>query len=202
MRLSPLFSRCFSSSQGRRAPRRSLPAGRRWSCRRSSGLPSSPRCSTSTRVFSALSAVARADWAVVEHTAREIRGSFILEQLSAEQLAELHRVLPEAFLALDREFHGHAERLARGAKRADAELAAFYMRLMSREAGACCAPTRARRQASSRSRSGDRNGRHRREAVSSSGTASRCRRAQPREATQRRAPGSQSGTTRRSRNSP
>lgn len=75
----------------------------------------------------ALSAVARADWAVVEHTAHEIRGSFILEQqLSAEQLAELHRVLPDAFLALDREFHGHAERLALAAKRADAELAAFY----------------------------------------------------------------------------
>jgi hypothetical protein len=74
-----------------------------------------------------VSAVARADWAVVERTAHEMRGSFILEQqLSAAQRAELHRVLPEAFLALDRAFHGHAERLALAAKGADAELAAFY----------------------------------------------------------------------------
>jgi hypothetical protein len=75
----------------------------------------------------AVSAVARADWAAVERTAHEIKGSFILEQqLSTEQRAELHRVLPEAFLALDREFHAHAERLAVAAKGADAELAAFY----------------------------------------------------------------------------
>jgi hypothetical protein len=86
----------------------------------------------------AVSAVARADWAVAERTAHEIRGSFILEQrLSAEQLAELHRVLPEAFLALDREFHGHAERLALAARRADAELAAFYTYQLTNGCVAC-----------------------------------------------------------------
>lgn len=74
----------------------------------------------------AVSAVARADWAAAEQTAREISGSFILEQrLSAAQRAELHRVLPEAFLALDRDFHAHAERLAAAAKAHDGELAAF-----------------------------------------------------------------------------
>jgi hypothetical protein len=75
----------------------------------------------------AVSAVARADWATAEQTAREISGSFILAQrLSAAQRAELHRVLPEPFLALDREFHARAERLAAAAKSGDAELAAFY----------------------------------------------------------------------------
>jgi hypothetical protein len=74
-----------------------------------------------------VSAVARADWAAAERTAVEMKGSFILEQrLSAEQLGELDRVLPEAFLALDREFHERAERLARAAKDANAELAAFH----------------------------------------------------------------------------
>jgi hypothetical protein len=74
-----------------------------------------------------LSAVARADWATAERTAREIKGSFILEQrLDSMQRAELHRVLPEPFLALDREFHSWAERLALAAKAADADLAAFY----------------------------------------------------------------------------
>ena len=80
-----------------------------------------------TSLQRAASAVARADWVAVERTALEIKGSFILEQrLGAAQLGELHRVLPEAFLALDREFHVHAERLASAAKGADAELAAFY----------------------------------------------------------------------------
>lgn len=75
-----------------------------------------------------VSAVARADWATVERTAREIAGSFILAQrLGPEQRAELHRILPEPFLALDRRFHLQAERLARAALAADGELAAFYV---------------------------------------------------------------------------
>lgn len=75
----------------------------------------------------AVSAIARADWPAVEKIAGEIKGSFILEQkLDAEQLAELHRVLPEPFLALDRQFHAQAERLAHAAKARDGELAAFY----------------------------------------------------------------------------
>lgn len=74
----------------------------------------------------AVSAVARAEWAAAERAAHEIKGSFILEQrLTAAQLAELHRVLPAPFIALDRAFHAQAERLARAAKSADAELAAF-----------------------------------------------------------------------------
>jgi hypothetical protein len=73
-----------------------------------------------------VSAVARADWPAAERAAREIKGSFILEQrLSPEQLAELHRVLPEPFLALDRAFHDRAERLAVAAANADVELATF-----------------------------------------------------------------------------
>jgi hypothetical protein len=75
----------------------------------------------------AVSAIARADWPTVERTAREITGSFILEQrLRPEQLEELHRVLPEPFIALDRRFHAEAERLGAAARTADAELAAFY----------------------------------------------------------------------------
>lgn len=80
-----------------------------------------------TGLQGAVSAIARADWASVERIAREIKGSFILEQrLSPEQLSELHRVLPEPFLALDRQFHAQAERLVHAAKAEDGELAAFY----------------------------------------------------------------------------
>jgi hypothetical protein len=86
----------------------------------------------------AISAVARGDWATAERTAREISGSFILEQrLSAEQLAELHRVLPEPFLVLDRQFHARAEQLTVAAKAADAELAAFYTYKLTEACIAC-----------------------------------------------------------------
>jgi len=74
----------------------------------------------------AVSALARADWPQLEKIAGEIRGSFILEQkLTPEQLAELHRVLPEPFLALDRQFHAQAEQLAFAARARNGELAAF-----------------------------------------------------------------------------
>jgi hypothetical protein len=75
----------------------------------------------------AVSALARADWVAAERNALEIKDAFILKQrLSAEQRAELHQVLPEAFLELDREFHARAEQLAAAAKGGDAELAAFH----------------------------------------------------------------------------
>lgn len=75
---------------------------------------------------SAVSAVARADWAAAERAAHAIEGSFILEQrLTDDQLTELRRVLPAPFVALDRSFHERAERLALAARSADAQLAAF-----------------------------------------------------------------------------
>jgi hypothetical protein len=86
----------------------------------------------------AVSALARADWAALERTAVEIKGSFILEQkLDAQQLAELHRLLPEPFLELDREFHARAERLAAAARSADAELAAFWIYRLTDACASC-----------------------------------------------------------------
>jgi hypothetical protein len=83
--------------------------------------------SLDTGLQGAVSAIARADWAAVERIARAIKGTFILEQrLGPEQLNELHRVLPEHFLELDRQFHAQSERLAHAAKAADGELTAFY----------------------------------------------------------------------------
>lgn len=94
----------------------------------------------------AVSALARADWPALERTAREIRGSFILEQrLAPEQRAELHRALPAPFLALDRRFHAQAERLADAAAAGDPELAAFRVHQLVESCLGChaqYAPTR------------------------------------------------------------
>jgi hypothetical protein len=85
-----------------------------------------------------VSAVARADWPAVERAAHEIAGSFILEQqLSPEQQAELHRMLPAPFLALDRQFHELAQRLALAAKAGDVELAVFYSYKLTDACVAC-----------------------------------------------------------------
>jgi len=74
----------------------------------------------------AVSGIARADWPAVERIAGEIRASFLLEQeLTPAQREELHQRLPEDFRALDARFHAQAERLARAARAADGELAAF-----------------------------------------------------------------------------
>lgn len=69
----------------------------------------------------------RADWTALVEASHDIEGSFILEQkLTAEQRTELHRALPERFLAFDARFHDTAERLGAAARKGDAELAAFY----------------------------------------------------------------------------
>jgi hypothetical protein len=91
-----------------------------------------------TGLQAAVSAIARADWPAVEKIAGEIQGSFILEQkLGPKQLAELHRVLPEAFLALDRHFHAQAERLAHAARARDGELAAFRVYKLTESCVSC-----------------------------------------------------------------
>lgn len=78
---------------------------------------------------------ARADWEAVEAAAHAIAGVFILERaLSPAQRAELHRVLPAEFLALDEWFHREAAALADAARRRDAALVVFRSQRML---GAC-----------------------------------------------------------------
>jgi hypothetical protein len=78
---------------------------------------------------------ARADWEAVEAAAHAIAGVFILERaLSPAQRAELHRVLPAEFLALDEWFHREAGALAEAARRREAALVVFRSQRML---GAC-----------------------------------------------------------------
>jgi hypothetical protein len=80
----------------------------------------------------------RADWPALLEASRNIRGSFILaRKLSAEQRAELHRALPEHFLALDARFHHTADRLASAAREGDRELAVFYIYKLAESCVSC-----------------------------------------------------------------
>jgi hypothetical protein len=74
-----------------------------------------------------MAAMTAGDWPLVAATAEKIETSYILAQrLTEEQIAELGRVLPPRFKALDSAFHGAAGKLAKAAEARDAELAVFH----------------------------------------------------------------------------
>lgn len=82
--------------------------------------------------------LASGEWEAVANRATRIRDSFILKQkLSREELAQLEHALPAEFLALDEQFHRHADSLAKAAHRKDGELAAFYLYKMTEGCVGC-----------------------------------------------------------------
>jgi cytochrome c556 len=76
--------------------------------------------------------MATADWPSIHETSNKISSSYILKQkITAAQIEELERALPEQFKRLDGEFHQRAEKLAAAAAKRDLEIAAFqYSRMM------------------------------------------------------------------------
>lgn len=74
-----------------------------------------------------VSNLSQGEWNKVIENSHNIHSAFILKQeLSEEDMADLHRILPEQFLELDSKFHDHALKLAMAAKAKDAELASMY----------------------------------------------------------------------------
>ncbi|MDX1444390.1 MAG: cytochrome c [Gammaproteobacteria bacterium] len=73
-------------------------------------------------------AMVTGDHAAVAKEAAEIKASFVLKQkLTKEQRHQIHEMLPQAFIAMDRSFHELAGELARAAEQEDtsAERATF-----------------------------------------------------------------------------
>ena len=78
------------------------------------------------------------EWAKAAEEARRMHESYIMEQqLSPEEMEELHHALPEGFVVLDERLHRHAEALAHAADAADAELALFYFGKITEGCVAC-----------------------------------------------------------------
>jgi hypothetical protein len=83
-------------------------------------------------------AFASGNWALVAETGRQMEQSYIMKQaLSAEQLDELHHLLPPQFLELDAQFHYLAGMLSHAADNRKPELAAFYFSRMLETCTAC-----------------------------------------------------------------
>jgi hypothetical protein len=89
-------------------------------------------------MMSIIPAFTSGDWALVAETGKQMEQSYIMKQaLSAEQLDELHHVLPPQFLELDAQFHYLAGMLSHAANNRKPELAAFYFSRMLETCTAC-----------------------------------------------------------------
>jgi len=74
-----------------------------------------------------VSNLAQGNWNKVIENSHNIHSAFILKQeLSEEDMADLHRILPERFIEMDSKFHDHALKLAMAAQANDGELASMY----------------------------------------------------------------------------
>lgn len=72
-------------------------------------------------------AISAGDWEAIADVATKIENSFILKQeLTREQIEELHDSLPAEFIEMDHSFHSTAGKLADAARQHDGELVNFY----------------------------------------------------------------------------
>ncbi len=72
-------------------------------------------------------AISAGNWEVIADVAARIENSFILKQeLTREQIEELHDSLPAEFVEMDHGFHSTAGKLAHAAHEHDGELVNFY----------------------------------------------------------------------------
>ncbi len=78
------------------------------------------------------------NWVEIASTAKKIQNSFVLKQnISEQQMHELHSKLPADFLKLDGEFHYLAGMLSHAADMEKVELIGFYYSKMSETCVSC-----------------------------------------------------------------
>ena len=86
-------------------------------------------------MMSVIPAYVSGNWHEIAHIAGQIKNSYILKQnLTDEQMHELHTTLPADFVNQDQKFHYYAGMLEHAAKNRKVELVGFYY---SRMAEAC-----------------------------------------------------------------
>jgi hypothetical protein len=85
-----------------------------------------------------VSNLSQGEWKKVIENSHNIHSAFILKQeLSEEDMADLHRILPTRFIEMDSQFHDHALKLAMAAKANDGELASMYLGKMMEGCVSC-----------------------------------------------------------------
>ncbi len=72
-------------------------------------------------------ALASGEWDKIAESAEKLKSSYIMKQnLTKNQIKELHLSLPEGFQELDHDYHETAGRLAHAAAKHDGQLVSFY----------------------------------------------------------------------------
>ena len=78
------------------------------------------------------------NWSEIADIANKMQNSYILKQnLTKQQIHELHNVLSESFIQLDQEFHYLSGMLHHVAKKENAELVGFYFSKMTETCVRC-----------------------------------------------------------------
>lgn len=89
-------------------------------------------------LMAVIPAAVAGNWHEVARIAEQMRDSYILKQdLSEEQLAELHQAMPASFLELDARFHYLAGMLSHVAEAKKPELVGYYLGVMTETCIAC-----------------------------------------------------------------
>jgi len=85
-----------------------------------------------------VSVYAAGDYTTIEQMASKIENSFILKQnLTQQQMHQLHTLLPDDFLQQDQRFHYYAGMLQHVAANKKSELVAFYYGKLIESCGNC-----------------------------------------------------------------
>lgn len=89
-------------------------------------------------MMAVIPAYVSANWGEIESIADNMKNGYILKQnLSDEEVKELHSKLPESFLQLDENFHYLSGMLAHAAKNKKVELVGFYFSRLSESCVNC-----------------------------------------------------------------
>jgi uncharacterized protein with von Willebrand factor type A (vWA) domain len=82
-------------------------------------------------MMSVISAYASGNYAEIASIAEQIKNSYVLEQdMTRQQMHELHQKLPDSFIQLDQQFHSYAGLLEEAARKNNDELIGFYFSKM------------------------------------------------------------------------
>jgi hypothetical protein len=78
-------------------------------------------------MMSLIGAYASGNFDEIASVAEQIKSSYILKQdMSRQQMHELHQKLPQSFVHLDKQFHNYAGLLEEAARKNNGELVGFY----------------------------------------------------------------------------
>jgi hypothetical protein len=102
------------------------------------GLLSKEMVAIQNGMMSLIGAYASGNFDEIASVAEQIKSSYILKQdMSRQQMHELHQKLPQSFIHLDKQFHNYAGLLEDAARNNNDELVGFYFSKLVDSCSSC-----------------------------------------------------------------